>query len=105
MSDPDKKRLLVSRDTRTDVWTDDQGDLWKPYHVPQNRYTEGVWLVFGRGNSYEMVIKSVHSEELEARRLAMRDRSVPSEVTFIPWDQEVTDPLDQAPRTAEGAGQ
>jgi hypothetical protein len=95
MSEPDKKRLLVSRDTRTDIWTDDQGDQWKPYYKEESRYASGAWLVYKRGNHYEMVIESVHSDELDARRLAMRNHSVPSEVVFIPWDGNLYDPTER----------
>lgn len=93
LADAGPKRLLVSRDTRTDVWTDDQGDKWKPYHVAESRYTTGVWLVCGRGNSYELVVESVYSDEVDARREAMRDRSIPREVIFVRWDSAVVDPM------------
>lgn len=61
------------------------------------RCVEGAWIVFRRDSDFNMQVLSVHAEELEARRIAMNDYSLPLEVVFVKWGFQLIDPLDKSP--------
>lgn len=96
-----QNRLLVSVNTASHVWTDDRGDKWVAHKESDSRYADGVWVVFHRGNSFEMVVDSVHDEELRARRQAMLNLDARADVVFVPWDEAITDPMDAPERRSK----